>query len=129
MILDDISTYLATNGVGTEGTDLFIGELPNTQEDCVAIIAAPSPAPNPAIPIYDQIIDVWARYGLTGAAYDKLLQVQSLLHLQSNYELENHHVYFSNAMSAIDDQGEDSESRKLLKLTVRFVYRETEQAS
>lgn len=31
MLLDELGDYLSTNGVGTEGTDLFFGYLPEAQ--------------------------------------------------------------------------------------------------
>lgn len=37
MLLDDIATYLQTNGVGTVGTDIFLGQLPASPDNCVAL--------------------------------------------------------------------------------------------
>lgn len=37
MLLDDIGSYLATNGAGTVGTDIFQGTLPPAPATCVAI--------------------------------------------------------------------------------------------
>lgn len=125
MILEAIQDYLDTNGIGSTAVDLFIGTLPATQTDCMAIISSPSPAPNPAIPVFEQYVDIWARYGQPSEGYDMLMAVQDLLHPQANYTMGDYHVYLSNAQGQIDDMGEDSESRKLLKLTVRFIYRVT----
>ena len=36
-MLEDLSTYLAAQGIGTEGTDLFIGAMPDSPDACVAI--------------------------------------------------------------------------------------------
>lgn len=35
--LDEIGTYLQTSGIGTLGSSLFIGMLPQTPDTCVAI--------------------------------------------------------------------------------------------
>ena len=37
MVLDEIGAYLAANGIGTVGTDLFLGFLPDTPDAAVAI--------------------------------------------------------------------------------------------
>lgn len=37
MLLDDIGDYLSSGGVGTLATDLFLGELPDTPDTCVAV--------------------------------------------------------------------------------------------
>jgi hypothetical protein len=128
MILEAIQTLLDENDIGTTGVDLFIGDLPATEADCLAVIGSPSPAPNPAIPVFDQYVDFWARYRQPSDAYDMLNTIQDLLHPQANYTMGDYHVYLSNAQGQIDDMGEDSESRKLLKITVRFIYREITQS-
>lgn len=123
MILEAIQNLLDDNGIGLTGVDLFIGKLPATGIDCLAIMGSPSPAPNPAIPVFEQYVDFWARYGQPNDAYDMLGAIQDLLHPQANYTMGDYHVYLSNAQGSIEDMGEDSESRKLLKITVRFIYR------
>jgi len=37
MLLDDIKDYLEQNDIGTFGADLFIGQLPPSPDDCVAL--------------------------------------------------------------------------------------------
>lgn len=37
-VLDEMTTYLAAQGVGTVGTDLFAGLLPDTPDACVALL-------------------------------------------------------------------------------------------
>ena len=37
MLLAELGAYLATEGVGTVGTDIFYGTLPATPEACVAL--------------------------------------------------------------------------------------------
>lgn len=36
-VLEDIGDYLATQGVATQGTDLFIGEMPDAPDACTAL--------------------------------------------------------------------------------------------
>jgi hypothetical protein len=38
VVLDDIASYLQTQGVGTVGTDLFKAMLPDTPDACVAVL-------------------------------------------------------------------------------------------
>lgn len=37
MILDDVLSHLQTNSIGTESTDLFGGELPDSPDDVVVV--------------------------------------------------------------------------------------------
>ena len=124
MIIESIATYLQTNDLGTMGTDIFIGELPLDKGDCMALVYSPSPDPNPAIDIYEQVIDFWSRDKNTNQAYTRLLGVLNLLHKGQNYEVEGYHIYFSNALGMIDDNDRDIERRKLYKLSIKFIYRE-----
>ena len=41
MLLDEIGTFLQTNSIGTLGTDLFEGFMPDTPDACVAILEYP----------------------------------------------------------------------------------------
>lgn len=36
-MLSDISTYLKNQGVGTPGTDIFLGLMPNQPDNCIAL--------------------------------------------------------------------------------------------
>ena len=123
MIIESVGAYLNTNGLGTLGTDLFIGELPLEKGDCVTMIYAPSPDPDPAIDVYEQVIEFWSRNKKTEVAYSKLLAILNLLHKGQNYSITGYHVYFSNALGMIEDNDRDIERRKLYKLSIKFIYR------
>ena len=36
-VLEDMGDYLAAQGVATQGTDLFLGEMPDTPDACTAL--------------------------------------------------------------------------------------------
>lgn len=38
LLLDELGTYLQTNGIGTQGTDLFLGSLPDRPDAAVAVL-------------------------------------------------------------------------------------------
>lgn len=44
-MLEDIAGYLAAEGLGTLGTDLFLGLLPDQPDSCVALYAYPGRPP------------------------------------------------------------------------------------
>lgn len=122
-MIDAILDYMEDNGIGTVGTDIFMGELPLDDEDCISVVTAPSPEPNKSIPYYTQSVDVWARFKSYDDGMAKLQSVFSLFHRSENYELDGFHVYLSYALGMIDDLDRDSERRHLFKLTLDFVYR------
>lgn len=40
-ILDDLGAFLATAGVGTVGTNIFLGRLPDDPDKCLALFESP----------------------------------------------------------------------------------------
>lgn len=44
-LADDIADYLATQGCGTVSSDIFTGRLPDTPDDCLAVIERPGAPP------------------------------------------------------------------------------------
>lgn len=123
MIIEEIADYLEDESIGTVGTDIFIGELPLDNDSVIALMVAPSPEPNRAIPYYTQYIDVWARYADYSDGVSKLQEVMDLLQRRENYELPSYHVYLSYALGMIEDNDRDQERRHLLKVSFGVVYR------
>lgn len=123
MIIDSILTYMHDGGIGTVGTDIFIGELPDDKSDIVSLVTSPSPEPNKSIPYYTQTVDIWGRFKSYDDGMSKLQEIFGMFHRIENYEVFNYHVYLSYALGMIDDLGRDNERRHLFKLTLSFVYR------
>jgi len=128
-ILESIAEYLEDNDLGVVGTNIFIGELPDDENNIVSIVSAPSPDPNKSIPYYTQTVDIWARYSDFDDGYGKLQDIFDTLHREENYEIEGYHVYLSYASGMILDLDRDSERRHLLKVSFGFVYRESSELS
>jgi hypothetical protein len=126
MIIEEVSQLLQTNGIGTEGVDLFLGFAPATVDNCVNLVYSVSPEPHKTFDVYEQTIDFWSRNKSTADGYEVLKDIQALLHRKGNYDLENFHIYFSNSLGSIEDNDVDNEMRKLWKLSIRFIYRPIE---
>lgn len=121
-LAQEIATFLEEENIGTVGGDIFIGDLTAREENGLYILNEPSPEPNRALQIYDQVIGFWTRYKKTNTGYAKLQEVQDLLHQRSNYLLTPYYVFFSHNMGMIEDMDRDVQRRKLHKLSVRFIY-------
>ena len=128
-MIDSIADYLEDNGIGTVGTDIFIGELPLDENNIISLVTSPSPEPNKAIPYFNQAVDVWARYSSYDDGYKKLQDVFDLIHQLENYDIDGFHVYLSYARGMIDDLGRDAEGRHLFKVSFSFVGRKGDEFS
>ena len=128
-IINAIKEFLSDEGLGTAGTDLFVGELPLESRDAFAIVAAISPEPDKAIPYYLQTFDIWARYAKYNDGYQKLQDIFDLLHRKAGYEMNGYYVYLSYSQDMIQDLGRDSERGHLFKASFSFKYRVSDQSS
>lgn len=129
MIIDAIAELLEDSSIGTVGTDIYIGELPFDKADIISLLLVPSPEPNKSIPYYTQMIDVWVRFKSYDDGMAKMQEIFDLFHRIENYEVEGYHVYLSYALGMIDDMDRDSERRHLFKLTLGFIFRQSESIS
>lgn len=129
MIIDEIATLLQQSGVGTVGTNIYIGQLPQDVEDAIMLLAVPSPEPDKYTGIEYQDFDIWARFKTTDDAYNKLHEIFLLLDRRDAYTLPSYEVYFIHALGRIEDLDRDIEQRKLLKLSFRAIYRNLDLVS
>ena len=77
----DIADLLQSDGIGTEGTDLFVDEIPDSPDFCIVCRNTVGFDPNPAY-LRDsptvQVIIRGAKFG-AAAAYDKAVEVKNAL--------------------------------------------------
>ena len=122
-MIENLTTYLQANGLGTLGTNLFIGELPLNVDNCVSVMYSSSPDPNLTLEVYEQVIEFWSRNKSSRQCYEQLRLIKTLFERKHHYLMTDTYVYISSCLGLIDDYDVDIERRKLYKLSVRFVYR------
>jgi len=84
-LLDELKDYLVAQGVGTFGTNLFIGYEPDTPKDVVSLFPigsqqAPSAVGGKEYPL----IQVRVRSETYPSGYNKARQIFTLLHQETN---------------------------------------------
>lgn len=115
-LISEVATYLAAQGLGTLGTDIFYSKLPDTSQDVeLAVIDRTGPAPDPYLtdikrPMFQVVIR--AKDYATGRA--KLTSVRELLHGVINTYLVASGIYFRKIIAmqegghiGINDAGRD----------------------
>jgi hypothetical protein len=117
----EIAEYVGSNTSLTLNTDLRVGELELGAEG-IYVVQGSIDEPDRETPILYGQLDFWARYKRTETCYTKLFEINSLLHQNYNYSTTTYLIHFSHALGSIDDMDRDGEGRKLLKLSVRFIY-------
>lgn len=129
MILNELAEFFEDVGIGTVGTDLFIGQLPGNVENGIMLVAVPSPEPDKETGIEYQDFEVWTRYKESQTGYDKLDAIFDILSRKNDFTFPNYYIYFSQARGRINDLDRDIEGRKLFNLAFRFTYRNLDLVS
>lgn len=93
-VVSDVATYLAANGVGTLGTDLFFSYYPDTESALVSVLDTGGPQPEPYVPIYMPTFQIFIRSTSYALGKAKLETVRDLLHRQFNDRLVENGTYF-----------------------------------
>lgn len=89
-MLNDIAAQLATAGLGTVGTDIFIGRMPETPDECIAVRQAGGDPPaiewNGEYPV----VQVHVRSTTINAAEALANDVYLALHKLTNTTINSH---------------------------------------
>jgi len=80
MLVEDIGNYLQTSGVGTIGTDIFLGQLPVTPDNVIVLFEYAGEPPDLHSSLEYPGLQVLVRNESYAAGRQKIEQVRSVLH-------------------------------------------------
>lgn len=123
MVLDEIGNYLQTNGIGTLGSTLFVGTLPDTPDALVGLMEYGGVGPVHALGGGDAKyerprVQVVARATTYSAARTKIEAVYKLLHKVTNTTLSSVRYLMIEAVQSPFFLEKDGNNR--VKLAVNF---------
>lgn len=130
MIAKELGQLLEDNGIGTLGTDIFVGEFPkdndsgNGIQSGLYLESISGEGQDEYLSIRYENIDIWSLDPLYETAHDTLKSVHNLLSRGQNYITDNYNVYFSHDISGIGDYGRTEDGLKMWKFTLRTIYRD-----
>ena len=120
MLVDDIASLLATKSVGTVGTDMFIGHMPDTPSNCIALMQNSGSAPEMAGSIIGQIerprLVIRVRNSTYLNGQNKARDVLKALHTEGEIALNGHRYLYIRAVGSVNQLGRDHENRSLFSL-------------
>lgn len=79
MLITDLAYFLEVEGVGVQGTDLFIAKLPDNTNNCI-LISQTGDDQDSNLPISNYRIQVLVRNKAYNAGYVKAVEIYNLLH-------------------------------------------------
>lgn len=119
-LLDEIGVFLASEGHGTLGVDLFLSLLPDAPDSCVAVYEMPGQGPvyvagDVALPAWERVqLQVVARAASYPAARTKIGNVWRSLQKIGNEALSGTTYLAVQAVDSPAPLGRDHQQRELL---------------
>ncbi len=117
-----VGTYLDNAGFGTVGTDIFVGQIPATQ-DGIYIMRAGGQMNN-YIPIEESVVDIYVKNTTSQQAIQTLEQIKRYIHRMHSTTIGNDYIYTFLVLGDIEDVQRDLELAKIYKITLQIVHRD-----
>lgn len=121
MLLDDIKDYLVSNGIGVFGTDIFIGTLPPSPDDCIALFEYAGEPPDLHWDGEYPGLQVMARGAKYPTARAKIEQVKNLLHGVTEEVINGTRYLLIHARHSPETLGKDENGRQLFVVNFRII--------
>jgi hypothetical protein len=129
-ILESVGDYLVTNSLGTLGTNLFLGTMPETPDACVAVYENSGSAPmftmgTGGIVIDYPMIQIVARAGREDypTARDKAESIRTLLASVLDSTISSVNIMRIEPMGSVNPLGVDSKFRPMVSVNFRCLVR------
>lgn len=129
-ILESIGDYLVTNSLGTLGTNLFLGTLPESPDVCTAVFENSGTPPaftmgNGGIAIDYPMLQVICRAGREDypTARDAVETIRNLLASVTDVTISNVQILRIEPMGSVNPLGVDPKQRPLLSVNFRCLVR------
>lgn len=129
-ILESIGDYLVTNSLGTLGTNLFLGTLPESPDVCTAVYENSGTPPaftmgTGGIAIDYPMIQVICRAGKDDypTARDAVEVIRNLLASVTDVTISNVQILRMEPMGSVNPLGVDPKQRPLLSVNFRCLVR------
>lgn len=108
-VVNDIADYLEDEGLGTVGTDIFVGNQPETPVNCITVFDTGGQKPSIDIPTKRPTFEVLVRATDYATGKDLIDSVRTLLHNKYNETLvvDGNYFFSINAVAEAGHLGKD----------------------
>lgn len=121
MLISEVATYLAAQGLGTVGTNIFYSHLPDNVDECLAVLDTGGVQPDIDIPTKSPTFQILIRAATYTLGKTKLDSVRSALHNKYNSYLVASQTYFY-SINALSEGGHlGRNDRGLDEFSINFI--------
>lgn len=125
-LVENLATYLQTQGIGTKATDIFVGMMPDIPDNCIMIDQTGGVAPDRYLPVSQPTIQISVRNSSYLDGLDKAKAIYNLLHKEDDalvLEASGVDVMVIDAMGEPAHIGQDTNSRHLFSMNFAIKLR------
>jgi hypothetical protein len=116
MLATDIAEYLEDQSIGTVGTDIFVGQMPDTTSNAIAIYEYAGTPPECVGHVENPRLVVRVRNTIYANARSKARDILYALHTKADSTIESHSYLYIRAVGSINYLGRDAENRVLFSI-------------
>ena len=121
MLISEVATYLAAEGLGTVGTNIFYSHLPDNTDECLVVLDTGGVNPDIYIPTKSPTFQIIIRSATYTLGKAKLDSVRSALHNFYNDYLVSGQTYFY-SINALSEGGHlGRNDRGLDEFSINFI--------
>lgn len=113
---NDVAEYLEDQTVGTVGTDIFVGMMPDTTNNCIAVYEYSGEPPENVGYVEHPRLSIKVRNATYSNGMGKARNILYKLHTLNNTTLESHTYLYVRAVGSINALGRDAENRAIFSI-------------
>ena len=119
MLIDDIGSYLATAGIGTLGSSIFLGNMPDAPDNAIALYQYSGNAPELVGNLESPRLTVRVRNTGYSAGMEKAQDILDALHTLADQTIGGTRYLYVRATGSVNHLGRDNDNSALF--TIDFI--------
>ena len=112
----DIAEYLEDLGHGTVGTDIFVGWMPDSPDNCIVVTATGGQPPEMCVELESPGFQVRVRNTSSSAGWTAANNILDDLHDLTNTTIESRMYHYIKAQQSVNRLGKDGQDRSLFSI-------------
>ena len=126
-ITREMAQYLDTAGFGTLGTDIFAGQIPDSQNGVYVVQGGGSP--HLYTPIEEAVLDIYVKNTKAATGIELIQDIKRFIHRMHTTTVNDAFIYTMIVIGDVEEVVRDLEYAKIYKITVLVTHRDTDLIS
>lgn len=122
-IANEVAQYLDDANLGTVGTDIFIGQIPDTTNGVYIIRSGGTFSMY--LPTEETILDIYAKNTRASTCITTLENIKRYVHRMHNTLTASSYIYSILVIGDVEDVQRDEQYGKIYKITIQLLHRST----